>query len=204
MMRPASNWGLWLAGLVLLHFIVSCGKRCRDTEILPYPEELHAYLKPYKLGSWWVYGNSSGSRDSVYVTEFNESTMSSGLEGPTCLALPVTKLSLRTTGMHPSETVYLTYRGNRPETGALVIMASNNYEGLTLLRFGFSPGVGFGDASLIDTTIASVPFTEILRVDRNLDIQGATLNAAFIAQNIGIISYITQTDTFTLLDYHIP
>ena len=150
-----------------------------------------------------MYENAAGFRDSVFLTEFIETWLTSGLEGPSCFAMPVTKFSLRTIGLDTSGHVYFTYRGYKSDVGALVNIASNRYEGRTLSEFGFSPGVDYGYATLIDTSIASVPYADVLRVDRPSDISGGMVKAIFLAKDLGIIGYVTEMDTFTLTNYHI-
>ena len=203
MSERRSRQVVWVAGIVALQLLLACSKRCRDPIMLPYPMELHAYMKPYRLGSWWVYENTTGIRDSVYLTEYKVLRMIRDERTSPCRGIPITDFALKSIGMDTAGMVYFTYSTGQ-DAGAWIIMAARRYGGRTLLMFGLDPELGFGYAQLIDTTIASLPYSDLLRVYRRPDISGGMIQVMFLAKNVGVVGYVTQTDTFTLTSYHIP
>jgi hypothetical protein len=198
------KWGLWLAGLLFLHILMSCGKRCRDKEILPYPEELDVYMRAYKPGSWWVYESTSGLRDSVYLTEYKESLLITEEKGRSCIGWPITSFIFRTEHMDSTRMVFVSYRVRQSGQGAFVSMYANRYNGSSILFFGFVLQSGLVDAYVIDTTVSSIAYSNALRVDRDVNVVARNLNSIILVQNIGIVAYINETDTFSLTEYHVP
>jgi len=204
MNRQASKWGPWLAGLIILHLFVSCGKRCRDTEILPYPEVLDAYMRAYKPGGWWVYENSAGLRDSVYLTEYAEfSEIIDGRADP-CLGLPTKQLALRTLRMDTIGSVYVTYQMGDGGRSASVDISAVRYQGWTLVRFGYSSQEGLSVAIVQDTVVGPVQYEAAIRIDIRPHHGSRSLESILLVRDIGIVGYITSSDTFNITQYHIP
>jgi len=193
-----------MAVAVGLLFLSACGKRCKEWVRLPYPEQLHAYMKAYKPGSWWVYENTMGQRDSVYLTEYRE-TMEAVREGDRpCFGMPTTEFALRTTGMDTTGKVYVTYRLGLKGRSVETRMRVNGFHGPELMTFVHNADQGYYAALVVDTSMASSSYTDALLVRRHQGLVGRDLDAILLAKGIGIVGYTTLTDTFTLTTYHIP
>jgi hypothetical protein len=204
MRGPNRYWAFWMALFIGLLFHSACSKRCKDWVKLPYPAQLHAYMKAYKTGSWWLYENTVGLRDSVYLTEYSE-TMEAVREGDRpCFGMTTTELALRTVGMDTTEVVYIRYAMGDGGKGTVVDLAALKHHGSTLLRFGEHVEQGLSGTLLQDTIIGSVHYSDILRVYRSDYYSVRSLESIYMAKNIGIVGYTTLTDTFTLTTYHIP
>jgi hypothetical protein len=189
---------------MILHILVSCGKRCRDIEVLPYPEELDAYLRAYKLGSWWVYENAVGFRDSVYLTEYREfSEIMDGRADP-CFGLPTKQFALRTLGMDTLGSIHVTYQMGDGGRSASVDISAVRYQGWTLARLGYSSLEGLSVELVQDTVISSVQYGSVIRVDHLPHHSLRSLRSIVLAQDIGIIGYITTSDTFNVTQYEVP
>jgi len=198
------GWAFWMVGMVTLQFLLACGKRCKEPVMFPYPAELHTYMDPYKPGAWWVYENSTGLRDSVYLTTYNETFLIQGDKGSSCFALTQREFSLRTVGMDSTGYVHVSYSVVLKGEGGGVVISSSPQMTPGLFHFSYTNDEGYGGGHVIDTTLGAVAFTAALRADRAMHVTARQLEAILLARDIGIVGYITNSDTFTLSSFHIP
>jgi hypothetical protein len=198
------NWALWLAGLIILQCVLACGKRCTDPMMLPYPEELHAYMWPYKSGSWWVYENTAGLRDSVYLTEYREFSEPTDVRADPCFGLPTKQFALRSLGMDTLGSIYVTYQMGDGGRSASVDISAVRYQSWTLARFGYSSSEGLSVELVQDTVVGTVQYEAALRIDRKSHQPLRLLESVVIVRDVGIIGYITTSDTFNITQYYVP
>lgn len=196
--------GLVLILLIGVSSLGSCSKRCKDWVMLPYPEQLHAYMRPYKPGSWWVYESTTGLRDSVYLTEYRETREAVNEGDRPCFGMPTTEFALRTDGMDTTGMIYVTYALGDGGNGTSVGLSAIGYQGWTLMRFGFHVQEGLTGVLVQDTFVNTTLYENSLRIDRKLHNHARQLESVLLAKDIGIVGYITETDTFSLSAFHIP
>lgn len=184
--------------------IISCADRCRERERVPFHEIINAYCKPFKPGSWWVFGNSVGVRDSVYVTEYEENWKLDRGDRRRCYEVPITTVSLRTTSIGASGAVHLTYYVSQEGTETAAKFSSVLGEaGTSLAGFGYSTVDGLLSCSIIsDTTAGSSQYVDALLATRAE--ADAMIPRLLLAKGIGIVGYMTQADTFNLITHHVP
>lgn len=184
--------------------IGSCADRCRGRDRLPFLEELDAYCNAFKPGSWWVYGNSAGIRDSVYVIGYKESWDLAHGDRRHCYELPITTVSLRTASIGSSGAVHITYYVIKEgrETAAR-FNPDIREAGPSIAGFGYSTVEGYLSCSIIsDTTAGSSHYVDALLATRADP--DAVIPRLLLAKGIGIVGYITPTDTFNLIAHHVP
>lgn len=190
-----------IASIALL--AASCHEKCDDPIQLTFRPELHDYLKPYRPGSWWVYMSNSGVRDSVYVTDYREFSSEQGRENGPCYLLPEVNYILRTTSMDQAGHLYARYGcGEMGNAASLDLAPTSTWP--SVFAFSFYTVDGYADAALIDTSLGGIPYVQALLVREDPSSDVRDLLALCLAKDIGIVAYITTTDTFTITNYHIP
>lgn len=184
--------------------IVSCADRCRERERVPFHEIINAYCKPFKPGSWWVFGNSAGVQDSIYVYGYNENWQLDRGGRRRCYEVPITTVSLRTTSIGASGAAHLTYYVSQEGTETAARFSSVlGGAGPSLAGFGYSTVDGMLSCSIISDTIAgSSQYVDALLATRPE--ADAMIPRLLLAKGIGIVGYMTQTDTFNLITHHVP
>lgn len=184
-------------------FVASCREKCDDSIALTYRPELHDYLKSYKPGSWWIYVSNTGVRDSVYVTDYREYSSEQGRHNGPCYILPEVNYILKTTSMDQTGQLYARYLCGQEGTGGLWYLAPTS-SWPPVFEFSYSTNEGYADAAVIDTTIGGIPYMHALVVREDPSSEVRDLLALCLAKDIGIVGYITTTDTFAVSTYFIP
>lgn len=186
---------MWLAA--------GCREQCKDPIVVTYPVQTNAYLKAYKPGSWWVYVSGSGTRDSVYLTDFKEYRDEQSRRGGPCYVLPEVRYVIKSASM--DETSELHARYGCVQEGTITswhVAPTSNWP--QTFGFGYHSAEGYSHAHVMDTTIGGTSYAQALSVRAGSSPEVRQLRSLCLAKDIGIVAYITATDTFTVTTYSIP
>lgn len=182
----------------------SCGKECKDPIVLTFRAEMHDYLHPYKPGSWWVYLSNSGVQDSIYATDFREYSIETGRQDGPCYELSEVSYVIQSASMDQTGQLHARYSCGQEGNSTSFDLAPTSAAPESI-GFGYHTAIGYGDtAAVIDTSINGITYVQALMVRVNPALVARDLRAFCLARDIGIVGYITTTDTFTLSTHFIP
>lgn len=204
MLRPVTVLLRLFFCILISSLLLSCRKNCTMDEAvrIPYSEAMKKYGDVFKPGNWWVYENPSGDRDSVYVTDFIEGETITFNEQP-CEAMPIRTMSLRTTSMDSQGVLNVTYSQSRSNCCFSML----GVDGSFWLCFNQTEGYHTSDLVpmhvIADTIVQSNPYDNCILLGPPEVSAMPLLRMALFASDIGIVQYITATDTFTLSESHV-
>jgi|GEM_PF-2384492 len=189
-----------LSAIIILTLVLmqSCGKNCKPDEFIQvtYEANMEKYFDVYKSGNWWLYTNTAGLVDSVYVTDYSYYTPGAINIKP-CLSQPLQRMNLITERMSLSGEIEISYSALRTFT----TFRLSAQGGGVWVHFNTSESYNSsGSISFIPTqTINGIEYSDLLRIDN-----GLIANSEYITQTVvfapdyGLVQFITPNDTFSL------
>ncbi len=185
---------LYIVLIQVIGFLSGCD-RCKDLSYCHYLPEMDKYFGMYVPGNWWVYYNQDSTKiDSIYVNNFEETIQKDFLEE--CIEFPRREFELFSdyisTTAGPLKVFYTIPLNcsinnfSSPGLGLYVTMNSDTDD---------HPN-GEDEVFLDSIIINGIVYQEVIYFP------GSNANL-YLGANKGIIAYINNSDTFSLIKYFI-
>lgn len=187
---------LYIVLIQVIGFLSGCD-RCKDLSYCHYLPEIDKYFGMYVPGNWWVYYNQDSTKiDSIYVINFEETIQKDFLEE--CSEFPQREFELFSNYISTTA---------EPVKGLYLVNANCSTNYLSFKTLGWFLGVSMNsdiddhpisqDEVILDSIIINgIVYQEVIYFP------GSNANL-YLGANKGIIAYINNSDTFSLIKYFI-
>lgn len=173
--------------------IQSC-KKCKDLTYYDFVPEMKQYFGMYKPNNWWVYSNQNNTKfDSLYVYDYNEINQKDTKSN--CTEFPVREFKLSANYLFSTNDTIRGVFDNNDKCTISTFYIQNNNSGINLKMErnldiypqSYNQSVVFLDSLLIGSNI----YTDVIYVE-------GFNTKIYFSSTIGIIQYITNSDTFSI------